>query len=361
MNRFFCCWLIVASSLWVNTSLAASVIFLNPGSATDNYWASYSKFMQTAAERLGMSLTVLYSDRDTRTLLDLARDSLQGPTRPDYLVFSNELNVAPEILRLSQGSGVKLFLVNNTLTASQTEILGDVPSRYPDLIGSLIGNDEEGGYLIANQLMSLHPPLAAGESIEMLAFSGTNTTPVSLRREQGMYRALAEHPEVHLRQIVLGGWRRDRALEQARVLLKRYPQVKLIWAASDQMAYGAMDAVREVGKQPGKDVLFATINGSPEALKALAEGTLNVLAVGHIAIGGWAMLLLHDYDRARIAERLNPGARQVRVLKLLSAGDVPGFVASNKRADRGIDVRQYSMEGSEGSADKPFSPKRIQP
>lgn len=360
MNRFFC-WLIVASSLWVNSCLAATVTFLSPGPATDNYWSAYAKFMQMAADRLGMSLTVLYSDRDTRTLLDLARDSLQGPVRPDYLVFSNELNVAPEILRLSQDSGVKLFLVNNTLNASQMEILGDVDGRYPDLIGSLIGNDEEGGYEIASQLMSLHPPLAEGESIDMLAFSGTNSTPVSLRREQGMYRALAEHPEVHLRQIVLGGWRRDRALEQARVLLKRYPHVKLIWAASDQMAYGAMDAVRELGKQPGKDVLFATINGTPEALKAQAQGDLSVLAVGHVMIGGWAMMLLRDYDRASPEARHSLGARQVRVLKLMSASEAADFIEANKHADRGIDVRQYSMDGSEDSAEEPFTPKRIKP
>jgi len=359
MNRFFCCWLIVASGLWVNSSLAATVTFLSPGPATDNYWAAYAKFMQVAAERLGMSLTVLYSERDTRALLNLARESLQGPVRPDYLVFSNELNVAPEILRLSQGSGVKLFLVNNTLTASQMEIIGDVSSRYPDLIGSLIGNDEEGGYLIASQLMSLHPPLAEGETVEMLAFSGTTSTPVSVRRENGLYRALAEHPEVHLRQIVLGGWRRDRALEQARVLLKRYPDVKLIWAASDQMAYGAMDAVRELGKLPGKDVLFATINGTPEALKAQAEGELNVLAVGHIMIGGWAMVLLHDYDHARPGARHNLGPRQVRVLKLMNARDTAGLVEASKRADRGIDVRDYSLQGSEDSAEKPFSPIKL--
>ena len=56
-----------------------------------------------------------------------AREALQGPDRPDYLVFVNEQYVAPEILRLAQGSGVKLFMVNNALTADQMSLLGRTP------------------------------------------------------------------------------------------------------------------------------------------------------------------------------------------------------------------------------------------
>ncbi|MFH7423184.1 sugar ABC transporter substrate-binding protein, partial [Pseudomonas syringae pv. tagetis] len=75
--------------------------------------------MQTAADTTGMSLKILYTDRDTRKLHAIAREVLQGYVRQDYLMFSNELNVAPEILLMSTVSGVKLFAVNNTLTADQ--------------------------------------------------------------------------------------------------------------------------------------------------------------------------------------------------------------------------------------------------
>ncbi len=135
--------------LWASSAWAATVVFISPGTESDGYWRSYVRVMQSAARTTDMTLTVLYSDRDTRKLLAMARETLQGKARPDYLLFSNELNVAPEILRLSLGSGVKLFAVNNTLTADQIRIIGDLPMRYPDFIGSLVGNDEEGGYLTA--------------------------------------------------------------------------------------------------------------------------------------------------------------------------------------------------------------------
>lgn len=352
--RLLACCLFMAVNAWVGSAWASSVMFLNPGSAPDPYWSSYSRFMQSAADRLGMTLQVRYTDRDTRTLLGYAREALRGAHRPDYLVFSNELNVAPEILRLSVGSGVKLMAVNNTFTANQLEILGDLNQGYPDFLGSLVGNDEEGGYLSAKRLIELHPPVAAGEFIEMLAFSGTNGTPVSLLREQGMYRAVAEYPQVRLRQVVLGGWRRDRAEEQALMLLKRYPKVSLIWAANDLMAFGAMDAVKTFGKQPGEDVLFGAINDSTLALQAQLEGRLNVVVGGHFTLGGWALVLLHDYDEADPLTRRPIGDVRVRSLQIKERRDVMNYMSANLRDDYGIDVRQYTRGRSPPGSQSPF-------
>ena len=348
------CLVGVAGWLWLGGAWAASVVFLNPGSAPDPYWSSYSRFMQAAAQRLGMDLTLYYTDRDTRTLLTLARNVLQGSPRPDYLVFSNELNVAPEVLRLSLGSGVKLLAVNNTLTDDQLNILGDLPSRYPDFLGSVVANDDEGGYLVAKRLIESYPPARPGETIDMLAFSGTNSTPVSLQRERGLYRALAEHPEIRLRQIVLGGWRRDRAYEQAQVLLKRYPNVHLIWTASDQMAFGVIDAVREAGKQPGKDVLLGTINDSTAALQALLEGQLSVVAGGHFTLGGWALVLLNDYDRTDPPARQPVGAWIVRAMQIRERRDSVHFMQVNARDDYDIDVRAFVGGHSPAGITYPF-------
>ena len=338
---------------WVNGAWAASVVFLNPGAQPDPYWSSYSRFMQAAATRLGMDLRIYYTNRDTRTLLAQARATLQGTERPDYLIFSNELNVAPEILRLSVGSGVKLMAVNNTFTANQVSILGDLRSRYPDFLGSVVANDEEGGYQVARRLIEMRQ-VPLGKSIDMIAFSGTNATPVSLQREQGLYRALAEHPEVRLRQIVLGGWRRDRAYEQAQVLLRRYPEAKLIWTASDQMAFGVMDAVRETGKQPGKDILLGTINDSTAALQAQLEGTLSVVMGGHFTLGGWAMVLLHDYDLADKQTRQPLGTWRVRAMQVRERQDSLNYMQANGRDDYGIDVREYIKGASPAGVEYPF-------
>jgi len=359
MSKPFCGLLLALSGLWLTVAHAETVVFLNPGTSTETFWVSYAKFMQAAASDLGMTLKVQYAERDSRNTLAQAREALLGPNKPDYLVFVNELYIAPEILRLSQGSSVKLYAVNNTLTPDQIKMLGDMRNRYPNLLGSLVGNDEEGGYLMASELIRLHPKVAPGQSIDMLAFSGPKTTPAAQRREQGLHRALAEHPEVHLRQLVHGGWEQGRAQEQARLLFKRYPQTSLVWSANDEMAFGAMDALREIGGKPGKDVLFSALNCSTLALQARLDGSLSVLTGGHFTVGGWAMVLLHDYDRTRERDRRYLGARQLRLLQLIDQKDAERLLRASREDDYGVDFRTFSQAGKTVPGDYQFSLKSI--
>eukprot|EP01034_Spumella_vulgaris_P006884 gene6883-8777_t len=65
---------------------ATSVVFLNPGLSTETFWVSYSQFMQAAAKDLGLDLRVRYSERNGQNTLQQAREALQGPNSPDYLV-----------------------------------------------------------------------------------------------------------------------------------------------------------------------------------------------------------------------------------------------------------------------------------
>lgn len=287
---FTCVWLL--GPAFCGMAQAASVVFLNPGMSTETFWVSYTQFMQAAAKDLGLDLRVRYGERDPRNTLDQAREVLQSNERPDYLVLVNEQYVAPQILRMAQGSGVKLLMVNNALTADQVRLLGARDGI--NLIGSLVADDEEAGYLMLKDMLRQHGRVAPGESLDLLAFSGVKTTPVALLREQGMQRALAEHPEVRLRQLVYGEWSRERAFEQATQLFKRYPQTALVWSANDQMALGAMQAFQDSGRLPGKDALFSAVNSSPEILQARLNGRLSSLVAGHFTVGGWAMVLIHD-------------------------------------------------------------------
>lgn len=88
---------------------AASVVFLNPGSSSEVFWSSYSRFMQAAAQDLGMSLKVEYSERSPERTLSQARDILQGPKRPDYLVLVNEQYIAPRSSACRRAPGSSCF------------------------------------------------------------------------------------------------------------------------------------------------------------------------------------------------------------------------------------------------------------
>ncbi|MCO7505656.1 MULTISPECIES: ABC transporter substrate-binding protein [unclassified Pseudomonas] len=346
-------------SVWLGLSLvsgaqAASVVFLNPGNADETFWVSYSRFMQGAAQNLGMSLRVEYSGRDRQRVLHQARQALQGPQRPDYLVLVNEQYVAPEIIRLSRGSGVRLFLVNNGLTVDQARQVHEYPDRYPPVLGTLTGNDEEAGYRMLKTLVEQLPPAALQQGVDLLAFSGLKHTPAAQLREQGMHRALAELPGVHLRQLVYGEWSRQRAYEQAQLLGARYPRTQLVWSANDEMAFGAMQAFEEAGRVPGRDVLFSAVNSSPQALQARIEGRLSVLMGGHFSLGGWAMVLLHDDAQGVPIGQLLARPRPVPVLQLIDAVKARRWLTLEQQGDYGLDFKGFSAVGKAPGYRYPF-------
>ncbi|MBW4794142.1 ABC transporter substrate-binding protein [Pseudomonas tolaasii] len=342
-----CVWLL--GSAYGAMAHAASVVFLNPGMSTETFWVSYTQFMQAAAKDLGLDLRVRYSERDGHNTVAQAREVLQGSQRPDYLVLVNEEYVAPQILRMARGSGVKLLMVNNSLTADQVQLLD--AHRDTNWIGSLIADDEQAGYLMLSDLLRQHGPVAPGATIDLLAFSGAKNTPVSQLREQGLHRALAEHPQVRLRQLVYGEWSRQRAFEQATQLFKRYPQTALVWSANDEMALGAMQALQDSGRVPGKDVLFSAANSSPAALNARLEGRLTTLVAGHFTLGGWAMVLINDDARGVDMATYGGRDRQASLFQLIDATQAQRLLGPAPS----VDFRGMSAVGKPASYRYPFS------
>ncbi|QXI36739.1 ABC transporter substrate-binding protein [Pseudomonas xantholysinigenes] len=331
---------------------AASVVFLNPGYSNETFWVDYSRFMQAAATDLGMQLRVQYSERRADLALTQARAVLQGAQRPDYLVLVNEQYVAPEIIRLSRDSGVKLFLVNNGLTDSQARSIKAQPDKYPEVLGSLVGNDEQAGYLMLRAMVAQLPDDAG--PVDLLAFAGVKTTPASQLREQGMRRALADFPQVRLRQVVYGGWSRQRAFEQAQMLVQRYPETRLVWSANDQMAFGAMQAFEAAGRKPGREVIFSAVNSSPEALRARIDGRLSVLMGGHFTLGGWAMVMLHDDAQGLRVDRDGRREHSVPALQLIDPAKARRWLKLLELDSHGIDFQRYSAEGHPADFRYPF-------
>ena len=342
-----CMWLLGAA--YGAAAHATSVVFLNPGTSTETFWVSYTQFMQAAAKDLGLDLRVRYAERDSGNTLAQARDTLQGPVRPDYLMLVNEQYVAPQILRMAQGSGVKLLIVNSTPTPDQVQMLNERNDAH--WIGSLVPNDEEAGHMMLVDLVRKHGPIAPGQTLDLLAFSGAKNTPSAQLREQGLRRALAQYPQVRLRQLVYGEWNRERAFEQATQLFKRYPQTALVWSANDQMALGAMQALQGSGRLPGRDVLFSALNSSPEILQARLDGRLSSLVAGHFTVGGWAMVLVHDDAKGLDIGAYGGRDRQLALFQLIDAGQARRLLGPTPS----VDFRALSAQGKPVSYRYPFS------
>jgi len=314
MANLFPRWFVLGLGLWwFGPAWAMSVAFINPGKPDEAYWASASAAMAQAARSLGVTLEVQYAHRDHVQALALARQlaarapagspaapgSPASPIRPDYLIFTNDYGTGPEVLRILEGSGIRSFMVFSAVHGRSREETGAPRTRHRLWLGSLEPQAEEAGYLTARALIARAKAAGAARAadgkLQLLAIAGDRSTPSSIARNAGMERAVAEAKDVVLVQQVFGDWRRDKAAEQAAWLYQRYPAARLVWAGNDLMAFGAMDAWRARGGQPGKDAWFSGINTSEEAFASLRSGALSALAGGHFMTGAWALVMLFDY------------------------------------------------------------------
>jgi ABC-type sugar transport system substrate-binding protein len=237
--------LCLAFLLWPAVVRAQSIAFINPGKSDEIYWVTATQGMQAAARSLGMNFEVQYAQREPLKTLEIARELAARPAgkRPEYVVITDD-------------------------------------------------------YAVADQLLKIIEPAGDGK-LHMLAIAGDRSTPSSINRNQGMRRAVAEAPMVVLDQEVYAAWNRELAAQHADSLYRRYPDVKLIWAGNDLMAFGAMTAWEKRGGKPGVDAWFSGINTSTEALEAIKSGRLTSLAGGHFITGAWALVMIYDYHHGR--------------------------------------------------------------
>lgn len=320
----------------------ATAVFLNPGSSNEFFWVGFTDFMRAAADDLGIDLKVEYAERDPQTTLAQVRAVVKSGNTPDYLVFTNENYVAPEVLRLTTGTDIKLFVLHNQLTDEQQQFTGGAREKYPNWIGSAVANNEQAGYLTAKALLEQHPNLS-----EIVAVSGNRQTPVAQERVAGLMRALDEYPYVTLHQVVQGNWLRQRSKEQVSKLIKRYPSVRLIWTASDEMAFGAIEAMQARDLVAGQDFYVATMNNSQAVLGARLDGSISALAAGHFTLGGWAMVMLADHANGVDFAQFGGAEQRFNLFQLLDDTQSATLLQRVKEADYAIDFNAFSARSAD--------------
>ena len=292
-------FLLAAAMLLTSGScFSFSVTFVNPGRSDEVFWVTSSQGMQMAARSLDIGLEIRYAERSPERMVEIVKE-VAGGKKPDYLILPNEYALGGEILKITDAAGIKTFFAWSTVP--QTEF-GAPRERYRNWIGSLVPDVEEAGYLTARALITqglAQRRFGRDGKLHMLAVAGDAATPTSVLRTQGMKRAVKREPAVVLDQEVYAEFNQQKARELAAGAFERHSDVRLVWAGSDFMAFGAMEALEKRGGYPGKDVLFSGINTSTQAMQALQNGRLTALAGGHFMAGAWALVMIDDYHRGK--------------------------------------------------------------
>ncbi|PTL75501.1 ABC transporter substrate-binding protein [Vitiosangium sp. GDMCC 1.1324] len=286
------------------------VVFLNMLAPYNPMQRSIMDIMDAAARDLGIDLVQYNAEYWPGENLELVRRVVSGSPRPDYLIISMHRGIGVRVLELAEQAHIPVFVIITSLTPEEQSRIGGPREHFKSWLGQMVPDDEAAGYRLAHLLRDSAQGLPSGSPggrRGLVALEGRGDA-YAVERSEGLRNALDGLEGVEFLQgVYVIVWDPKMAQRRMSLLLRRYPELQLVWAANDVMALGAVQALEDAGRHPGEDVVVGGMGWTPQALQAVREGRLVTSLGGQVLQGAWALVLLYDYHHGRdfASERLD--------------------------------------------------------
>lgn len=321
-----------------------NVVFINPSIIENPFWDNASLFMQHVATDLDIDLEII--DVNSRyDSVKVAEEISQREKKPDAVVYIFFHRASAPILEIFEKAKINSFIFNTDIPAQEAKQVGRPREKFKYWIGHMLPDDEMAGYMQAKLLFKAarEKNLIKDGNIDMVAMTGGRDASGALLRNRGLQRFVDETPELNLKQIVFTYWKGEIAKANILHLMRRYNNdIKLVWNASDELALGTMEALKDMSFKPGKDVLVGGVDWLSEAINEVKNNTLTVTMGQHFMEGGWVLVLIHDYLKG-LDFADTGGVRRLSTMSAITDKNVDKYMVLNKRdVMESIDFRTYS-------------------
>ncbi|MFK0386845.1 MULTISPECIES: ABC transporter substrate-binding protein [Rhizobium/Agrobacterium group] len=212
------------------------------------YFVSMQEALKEAAASIGADVVVTDAGHDVAKQISDVEDMLQQ--KIDIL-----------LLNPTDSAGIEAA-VHAAKAAGVTVVAVDANANGP--VDTFVGSkNRDAGYMSCKYLGD-----TLGGKGEVAILDGIPVVPI-LQRVEGCKAALAEFPEIKLVDTQNGRQDRSVALGVVENMIQSHPNLAGIFSVNDGGAMGAMAAIQG----SGKDIKLTSVDGAPEAVKAIADGT----------------------------------------------------------------------------------------
>lgn len=116
------------------------------------------------------------------------------------------------------------------------------------------------------------------EPCNVVELQGTTGSSPAIDRKSGFEQAIAGHDNITIVRSQTGDFTRTKGKEVMESFLKAEgggADICALYAHNDDMAVGAIQAIKEAGLKPGSDILVVSIDAVPDIFLAMSEGEAN--------------------------------------------------------------------------------------
>jgi ribose transport system permease protein len=233
-----------------------------PKALNSPFWAAMESAALREAEALDVHLVSLAADRETdvERQYQIIENLIQQGVDAILLAPSGSKELVPAIRKANDAS-IPVLLLDTRIDEEAAASVGAEVVTY-------IGSDNFEGGAVAGRYLSEHLG-GAGDVIIIEGISGHETAD---QRRLGFLRGIEDFPGIHVVASQTANWERALAYNVAENLLQAHPEVDAVFAANDEMALGALEAVDAA--QRLDEVAIVGFDAIPDALDNIRAGRL---------------------------------------------------------------------------------------
>lgn len=217
---------------------------------------------QEAADRLGVTLQVQAADReiDVDKQMQIVENLLQTGIDVLAITPSGSREIVSALVK-AKNANVPIVIVDTRIDAQAAAAAGVQPHTF-------IGSDNyEGGKLAGEYVVS-----STGGKARVGILEGIPGHETADSRLRGFKDALAKAPGVTIAASQPANWERDQGFNVFQNMLQAHADIDTVFAASDLMALGAIEAIAAAGKS-GR-IRVVGFDALDDAKKAIEAGTM---------------------------------------------------------------------------------------
>lgn len=285
------CLLFVAGSVFAEDAQYHLGICIH--SMDNAYWAQEAQGGELFASSVdNLDSQVLTCDSDDNKQLQGIKDFIaKYGDKAMFVVDPSSAANTANIVETCEEAGVNVVIL-----AHRAE--GLFPEDYNHFVAHMTQDDYAAGYSLAKYLFDSIG--GKGKVVELYGQLGNDAATL---RSKGFNDCAAEYPEIEVLDQQVASWSQDEALKITETWLAKYEDLDAIFAANDTMALGAVEALKNAGKNG--EIKVTGCDGIEAAFTAIKDGdmTATIANDGFMIMGYGAA-----YAYAATVGKLDPAA-----------------------------------------------------
>ncbi|GAA0854106.1 substrate-binding domain-containing protein [Aliiglaciecola litoralis] len=272
-----------------NDEHSYDVTLFMPDAKISEFWSASHNFARSVAKHLNINLKIISLEGFKRTrfgFLQLITQTLTERHKPDFILSIMYGGGEYAQLELFNKLSVPFITFNSSLGPLELRVTQNPREQFQHWKAHMSPDEfSAGANVVAN--------LVAQKGGTTLAILGGSTTSVvnKHRIEGALKQAKAE--SISVLAPVYTDWSVQRSMFATRTILRRAPDVDMIWTAAPEIADGARRVLAELNKS----AVIGSFDWTDTNIQLIEQGDLAFSYGGHFTEAGWAIILLYDYLR----------------------------------------------------------------